>query len=157
MLCFRLLYAIVLTSNVYDACVCVCVYVCVCGCVCVCMLLFMGIVQRNWACLTWKSAKEMKSLLLLLLCTWSFLFCLRCLLNKKAAPILKIIQDIFCLILKFCAQLSTDTWGQDSTGEAVHPNFSAMVTSYKAFKQYFVFLYKGIFIVKCISVQKCVF
>ena len=30
MLCFRLLYAIVLTSVVYDACVCVCVYVCVC-------------------------------------------------------------------------------------------------------------------------------
>ena len=34
-LCFRLLYAIVLTSDVYDACVCVCVYVCVCVCVCV--------------------------------------------------------------------------------------------------------------------------
>ena len=29
MLCFRLLFVIVLTSNVYDACVCVCVCVCV--------------------------------------------------------------------------------------------------------------------------------
>ena len=38
---FRLLYAIVLTSNVYDACVCACV------CVCVCVLLFIGIVQHN--------------------------------------------------------------------------------------------------------------
>ena len=64
MLCFTLLYAIVLTSVVYDACVCVCVYVCVrvCGCVClsVCLcvcvlllllllllLLFIGIVERN--------------------------------------------------------------------------------------------------------------
>ena len=39
---------------------------CVCVCVCVCVL-FIGIVQRNWACLTWKSAIEIKSLLLLLL------------------------------------------------------------------------------------------
>ena len=30
-------------------------------------VLFIGIVQRNWACLTWKSAVEIKSLLLLLL------------------------------------------------------------------------------------------
>ena len=30
-------------------------------------VLFIGIVQRNWACLTWKSALEIKSLLLLLL------------------------------------------------------------------------------------------
>ena len=37
-----------------------------CVCVCVCVL-FIGIVQRNWTCLTWKSALEIKSLLLLLL------------------------------------------------------------------------------------------
>ena len=30
-------------------------------------VLFIGIVQRNWACLTWKSTIEIKSLLLLLL------------------------------------------------------------------------------------------
>ena len=41
-LCFRLLYAIVLLSDVFEACVCVCVCVCVCACV-----LFIGIVQRN--------------------------------------------------------------------------------------------------------------
>ena len=39
MLCFRLLYAIVLSSDVFDARVraraCVCVSVCVCVCVCV--------------------------------------------------------------------------------------------------------------------------
>ena len=33
MLCFRLLYAIVLTSVVYDACICVCVRARVCVCV----------------------------------------------------------------------------------------------------------------------------
>ena len=38
---------------------------CLC-CARVCVL-FIGIVQRNWACLTWKSAIEIKSLLLLLL------------------------------------------------------------------------------------------
>lgn len=71
-------------------------------------------------------------------------FFVRCLLNKKAAPIMKIIQDIFCLILKFCSQLSSAAWGQDSsTGEVTHPNFAAMVTSYKAFREYFVFLFKG--------------
>ena len=51
--------------------VCVCVCVCVCVSVCVCffflLLLFIDIVQRNLACLTWKSAIEIKSLLLLLL------------------------------------------------------------------------------------------
>ena len=42
------LYAIVLTSVVYDAlCVCVCVCVCACVCVCVLLLLFIGIVQRS--------------------------------------------------------------------------------------------------------------
>ena len=46
-------------SVVYDACVCVCVRAL--------LLLFIGIVQRNWACLTWKSAIEIKSLLSLLL------------------------------------------------------------------------------------------
>ena len=44
------------SSDVYD------VRVCARACV-----LFIGIVQRNWACLTWKSAIEIKSLLLLLL------------------------------------------------------------------------------------------
>ena len=62
MLCFRLLYAIVLSSDVFDARA----RVCVCVCVCVCVL-FIGIVQRSWACLTWKSTLEIKSLLLLLL------------------------------------------------------------------------------------------
>ena len=61
MLCFSLLYVIVLTSNVYDACVC---FVCVSVCVCV-SVLFICIAEHKWACLTWKSATEIKSLLLL--------------------------------------------------------------------------------------------
>ena len=38
----------------------VCVIVCVCVCVCVCVW-FICIVQCSWACLTWKSAIEIKS------------------------------------------------------------------------------------------------
>ena len=50
-----------------QAIICYCSYV---RCLwCVCMLLFIGIVQRSWACLTWKSAKEIKSLLLSLRAT----------------------------------------------------------------------------------------
>ena len=50
------------------ACVCMCMCVCVCVCVCVCACVrFICIVQCNWACLTWKSTKEIKSLLSLLL------------------------------------------------------------------------------------------
>ena len=51
-------------------CVCVCMYLCVCVCARV-LLLFIGIVQRNWACLTWKSAIEIKSLLLTSKCGWN--------------------------------------------------------------------------------------
>ena len=43
-----------------------CACACVCVCVCVCVL-FIGIVQRNWVCLRWKSAIEIELLLLLLL------------------------------------------------------------------------------------------
>ena len=65
--CLYAFICFVLTSNVHDACVCasararararVCVCVCVCLCVC-----FICIIQRNWTCLTWKSAIEIKSL-----------------------------------------------------------------------------------------------
>lgn len=57
---------------------------------------------------------------------------------------MKIIQDIFCLILKFCSQLTTSSWEHSpATKEVIHPNYSAMVTSYNAFKEYFAFLFKG--------------
>ena len=45
------------------------VWLCMCVCVCV---LFIGIVQCKWACLTWKSAIEIKLLLLLLLFSEAF-------------------------------------------------------------------------------------
>ncbi|KAJ8321814.1 hypothetical protein KUTeg_000285 [Tegillarca granosa] len=67
----------------------------------------------------------------------------RCLLNKKAAPLMKIIQDIFCLILKFRTQLINATWLQSAdAGEMTNTAFSSLQTSYKAFREYSCFLFK---------------
>ncbi|KAL5014919.1 hypothetical protein ScPMuIL_009189 [Solemya velum] len=67
----------------------------------------------------------------------------RCLLTKNATPVMKIIQEIFCRILKFHAQLISSQWSCDpTTGEFNHSNFSNMVSSYKAFKKFSVFLFK---------------
>ncbi|XP_021351064.1 gamma-tubulin complex component 6-like isoform X2 [Mizuhopecten yessoensis] len=67
----------------------------------------------------------------------------RCLLNKKAGAVMKIIQDIFSLILKFRLQLVNAEWQYDEdTGNLAHSNFQSMVASYKAFREYSVFLFK---------------
>ena len=58
MLCFRLLYAIVLTSVVYDASVCVCVCVCVCACVRACV----RVVIVHWHCSAQLSMFNMEKL-----------------------------------------------------------------------------------------------
>ncbi|ESP05683.1 hypothetical protein LOTGIDRAFT_208649 [Lottia gigantea] len=67
----------------------------------------------------------------------------RCLLNKKAKPVMKIIQDIFSLILKFQNQLLNGNWRNvEGSSEMVHSNFNQVSTSYKAFRQYSVFLFE---------------
>ncbi|KAK3103352.1 hypothetical protein FSP39_018661 [Pinctada imbricata] len=68
----------------------------------------------------------------------------RCLLNKKAQKVMKIIQDIISLILKFCAQLVNAVWCRDpDSGQMTHSNFSLMVQSYRHFKEYSGFLFKS--------------
>ncbi|XP_071960845.1 gamma-tubulin complex component 6-like [Antedon mediterranea] len=67
----------------------------------------------------------------------------RCLLNKKAAPVMKIITDIFCLILKVRTQLVSSRWFYDpDIHQVVHPAFQTIRSSYSAFKEYSGFLYK---------------
>ncbi|XP_033725469.1 gamma-tubulin complex component 6-like [Pecten maximus] len=67
----------------------------------------------------------------------------RCLLNKKAGAVMKFIQDIFSLILKFRLQLVNAEWRYDAdTGHLSHSNFQSMVATYKAFREYSVFLFK---------------
>ena len=71
--------------------------------------------------------------------------CHRCLLNPKAAPIMKIIQDIFSLILKFRSQLVIESWQRDpDSGALCHPGFKTMLATYKSFNDYSRFLFKGI-------------
>ncbi|XP_064632951.1 gamma-tubulin complex component 6-like isoform X2 [Lineus longissimus] len=67
----------------------------------------------------------------------------RCLLNAKAAPVMKVIQDIFKLILRFHAYLTGFAWQKSATsGEITHPNFANLLATYKAFKDYSIFLFK---------------
>ncbi|XP_013775974.1 gamma-tubulin complex component 6-like isoform X2 [Limulus polyphemus] len=69
--------------------------------------------------------------------------CFRCLLTKKATPVMKIIQNIFNLILKFHSQLLFSPWQQQpDSSELEHPSFPSLAASYKLFKEYSNFLYK---------------
>ncbi|XP_041460037.1 gamma-tubulin complex component 6-like isoform X1 [Lytechinus variegatus] len=68
---------------------------------------------------------------------------LRCLLNKKAAPVMKIICDILSLVLKVRTQLTSAPWAWDaSSSQVIHPCFRNIKKSYMAFKEYSGFLYK---------------
>lgn len=70
-------------------------------------------------------------------------FC-RCLLNTKAAKVMKIIRDMFGLILQFRSLLVAADWTRDkTTGEMSHANFNQMLKCFQNFKQYSVFLFKG--------------
>ena len=65
-------------------------------------------------------------------------------LNKNASSLMKIVQDIFGLILKFHSQLTTAGWHYNkNTKEIVHANFANMVHTYKVFVEYSGFLFKG--------------
>ncbi|XP_055878814.1 gamma-tubulin complex component 6-like [Biomphalaria glabrata] len=67
----------------------------------------------------------------------------RCLLDNKAVKVMKIIQDIFCLILKFRSQLVSAQWQQDAGQKTVvHGNFAVMVNTFQSFHMYSVFLFK---------------
>jgi len=66
----------------------------------------------------------------------------RSLLNKNAGPVLKIILDIFTLVLKFQYQLLSSDWKKNQDGFNEHPNFSSLSVLYDGFKQYSQFLFK---------------
>lgn len=74
----------------------------------------------------------------------SFCWFCRCLLNTKAAKVMKIIRDMFGLILQFRTLLVAADWTRDkTTGEMSHANFNQMLKCFQNFKQYSVFLFKG--------------
>ncbi|XP_045164903.2 gamma-tubulin complex component 6-like [Mercenaria mercenaria] len=66
----------------------------------------------------------------------------RCLLTKNATSLMKVIQDIFCLILKFHRQLVTGTWHPSQAGHKTHSNHARMKHTYKVFHEHSTFLFK---------------
>ncbi|XP_065066356.1 gamma-tubulin complex component 6-like isoform X2 [Rhopilema esculentum] len=66
----------------------------------------------------------------------------RSLLSKNATPVLKIITDIFSLILKFDFQLLSSQWNENDDGYIIHSAFALMCATHKAFKEYTAFLFK---------------
>ncbi|XP_074657385.1 gamma-tubulin complex component 6-like [Tubulanus polymorphus] len=65
----------------------------------------------------------------------------RCLLNTKAAPIMKVIQDIFNIIIRFRSQIIWSPW-KLKNDQMVHAGFLHAKASYKSFKQYSTFLFQ---------------
>nr|XP_022343594.1 gamma-tubulin complex component 6-like isoform X1 [Crassostrea virginica] len=69
----------------------------------------------------------------------------RCLLNAKAAKVMKIIRDMFGLILQFRSLLVAADWTRDKiSAEMSHANFNQMLKCFQNFRQYSVFLFKVI-------------
>ena len=57
---------------------------------------------------------------------------------------MKIIHDIFGLILKFRGQLMSAEWRRDpDSGHMVHPAFTDLSGSFQAFRDFSHFLFKG--------------
>ena len=57
---------------------------------------------------------------------------------------MKIIEDIFALILKFRTQLVSHEWqSTDDVNSVSHPSFDKMCAVHKAFEDYTRFLFKG--------------
>jgi len=71
--------------------------------------------------------------------------CVRCLLDQKAVPVMKIVRSIFSLILTFSSQLNSQSWQYDvNTGQLCHPSFSELQRTYSTFHEHSLFLFKGI-------------
>ncbi|XP_035678118.1 gamma-tubulin complex component 6-like [Branchiostoma floridae] len=67
----------------------------------------------------------------------------RSLLSRKAGPVMKVITDIFTVILKFRIQLVSHSWQFDETrNEAIHLAYPNMASSFHAFQKYSEFLYR---------------
>ena len=68
----------------------------------------------------------------------------RSLLSKNAAPVYKLINDIFGMISKFETRLISHGWQEDKeTGLVTHPMFFKLQQSYQAFRQCIEFLFSG--------------
>ena len=74
-----------------------------------------------------------------------FHFCFfRCILNKKAKSVHKIIIDLFNIVVTFSLLLKSQPWIFEG-GEIRHPAFAQAVEQYRKFQEYSKFLYTGKF------------
>nr|XP_027224775.1 gamma-tubulin complex component 6-like [Penaeus vannamei] len=67
----------------------------------------------------------------------------RCFLNPNGAVVLKLVRDVFALMLRFRSQLLSHQWHTDSaSGITEHPGFAALQTTFKEFQKHATFLHK---------------
>lgn len=69
----------------------------------------------------------------------------RCLLHKKAVPVMKIVQDLFAIVLKFRSQLLSASWRRNSKTNSMEvESFPQLCSSFVSFRDHSTFLYKVI-------------
>ncbi|XP_047498334.1 gamma-tubulin complex component 6-like isoform X2 [Penaeus chinensis] len=67
----------------------------------------------------------------------------RCFLNPNGAVVLKLVRDVFALMLRFRGQLLSHQWHTDSaSGITEHPGFAALQSTFKEFQKHATFLHK---------------
>lgn len=67
----------------------------------------------------------------------------RCFLNKNGAVVLKLIHEVFSLMLQFRSQLKSHVWLMNSTTKKMeHPGFAGLEKTYHEFKKHAVFLHR---------------
>ncbi|KAL4226032.1 Gamma-tubulin complex component 6 [Mactra antiquata] len=66
----------------------------------------------------------------------------RCLLTQKATSLMKIIQNIFHLILTFHRQLVSGTWRSHGNKDKTHTNYARMKHTFNVFHEHSTFLFK---------------
>ena len=67
---------------------------------------------------------------------------LRCILNRKARPVHKIIVDLFNIVAEFSVLLTSADWIVERA-VVYHPNMDKVEECYQHFREYSNFLYTG--------------
>ncbi|KAL0828859.1 hypothetical protein ABMA28_003768 [Loxostege sticticalis] len=66
----------------------------------------------------------------------------RCLLNNRSTPVMKLLNDIFTVILKFSRVLKAGEWQQQDTGHFTHTSFTQLQELYHLFEKLAKYLHK---------------
>lgn len=67
----------------------------------------------------------------------------RCLLNKKCAPIMKVIREIFIVIIKFYNYLRSRSWNlKENEIYYTHPNFKKLEDIFNKFQEFTNFVFR---------------